>query len=328
MSLGLNLENHDKLLNPPSQEAISQLWWSIFLLEHLLCAMTSRPSSISRFTIRPPVPCEEDEYELDLIRQIFRDESIRRTKLKWTLEANTGELSWIQQMRPSKSIFFFHLVDLAILEHQVGRMLSLNFIEGDCDYVKAHIVYHSKKLSNWLGNLHPAFRFVDEGGDLCVKRSSREQVTLALRYFNARVVLFRYGLEGKQQENPATSQFITDFAIECMRSSLQVVSILPEEVDVDWLHHTTPRWEIPHFLNQAVGILFRYVSAEYRTAAYQTSVHPCGKIHYSEHPEHREELLLACTKAYNWLCELASTDAASQQALEEYGSLISGSTGI
>jgi hypothetical protein len=215
--------------------------------------------SISAF---PPIPfCEAHFNELEA-QQLLSDTGLREEKLRWAIYLKDADLEsrnrWLQTIEPTPALFYFHFMDLSIITHAAVR--AIYTLSKDRHTGQGEIPLYQKKLHTWLAHLQEPFAFTDNNNKLEVARDSREQVSLAMAYYSAQIILSRPCLtrpdmkEGTNIRFPR-SRFGNDTAKTCIHSAAALISILPDGPDTRWLLRMTPWLCVLHFIMQAVTVL-------------------------------------------------------------------------
>lgn len=302
LSLGVNLRLTDDKTHDGSKEARCRLWWSIYSLEHLLTSMHGRASCIgeSLCAVPPPVPLEEETFDQPEVQRLLQDRTYRETRLRPTLFESLNQLkggpSWTAVCRPCPSLFFYYLVDLALISQAVlNKVYSIEGVREGTSQTEYRLQIYSLRMDRWLSNLPADYTFiVSESGPWHVNHAqlddesspfTRERICLAMNYYSARITLCRPCLSqahthnhppnnnssGTNATKPANdtqspeetsphAQFRSDMATHCLQAACSLISILPETPDVTWLARVTPWWSVLHFLMQATTALLLSLS--------------------------------------------------------------------
>ncbi|KAJ5202893.1 hypothetical protein N7449_004972 [Penicillium cf. viridicatum] len=299
IALGLNLRITNKKFDSESNAARTRLWWSIFYLEHILSIMTGRVSCIGDGScpVGPPQPL------------------------------NNSECS-VPHLEPSPSIYFFHLVDLSFITQAItNRVYSTGILRHSWSQVESRIDLYGKKMDQWVSGLHPYFAFEGNQSDLFPGSKSYCQVSLALHYYGARIVLNRPCLTRPDIDQASgirfsRSLFGNNSALACIRASLALLNVLPNRPDTDWGRFVATRWCFLHFLMQATTVLLLQTSigpVPVKTKKDTTTEICAGAPGTTESPD---IIIAAVKKALRWLHCLGGTDEASRRAFELCNSCI------
>ncbi|GKZ26885.1 hypothetical protein AbraCBS73388_003274 [Aspergillus brasiliensis] len=347
ISLGINLRFVDDRTQYPAKEARIRLWWSIFLLEHLLTAITGRVSCVGEsLSATPlPIPFEEEAFARPDVLPLFQDSVSRMNRLKLTLlqteeEARASE-SWLASCEPSPSLFFHCSVDLAAIGQDIINNVYGIQALNDCDsQFEQQIRKYSSILDIWLSKVPEAYRFTSvhsDEVDISSDNNSqweRERISLAMSYYSTRIMLCRPCLThtgsplSTQSPNPAVAQhacpnsrpnsssrtqFRSSMALMCVRSARSLLAFLPRTPDIMWITAMTPWWCILHYIMQATTAILCHLSSW-----------PPGP---SEHPAHPifsdlESTVREIKKAMRWLHHMAYRHAAPGRAFRQCNSIL------
>ncbi|PWY77083.1 C6 transcription factor [Aspergillus heteromorphus CBS 117.55] len=346
VSLGINLRFVDDRTQYPAKEARGRLWWSIFLLEHLLTAVTGRASCVgeSLSSTPLPIPFDEDKFGRPDVLPLLQDSSLRSSRLKLTLlqteEEARATAAWLATCEPSSSLFFHCTVDLAIITQAVlYKIYSIQGLRDRASQVEQRIHRYNDILDIWVSKVPEPYRFITGTNDQfdASDRDSnytREQLSLAINYYSARITLCRPCLSHAGATKPSSlspdggtsssrrnsrstshprSQFRYEMAIICIRSACNLLAVLPDTPDILWLSSVTPWWCILHYIMQATTAILIHLSSW-----------PPGPARRSRSISHEDStqcvftdmstLVRKTKKALHWLNHMAVSHTASRRA--------------
>ncbi|KAJ5109690.1 hypothetical protein N7532_002335, partial [Penicillium argentinense] len=284
LSLGINLRHTDYRLHDGSKEARSRLWWSIYILEHLLTSMHGRASGVgeSLCSVPPPLPVEEESFDDPEIQDLLQNSKFRESQLRPTLFESHMErkkkTTWIKTHEPCPALFFFHLVDLTLIAQAVlNKIYSIEGLREGTSQTEYRLQKYGSRMDRWRSKIHPSYQFnpPDAGPWQIIPNLddesipyARERVCLAMNYYSARITLSRPCLTQTHSipsgsPSPGTTpaepsrhaKFRTELATTCLQAACSLISVLPKEPDESWLVHMTPWWSVLHFLMQATTAL-------------------------------------------------------------------------
>lgn len=326
IALGLNLRRTSNKFDSESSESRKRLWWSIFHLEHLLSVMTGRVSCLGdgSCSAPPPLPTGISEYGVPGVSQFGNEPLAQDCGIQWTIyqrhEQIGAQQACLKSVPSSPSLYFFYLVDLSLIMHAItNRVYSTDVFQDGWAQIKSRIGLYSEKMDQWLSGLHASLAFEDIHGNTFPRSNSCYQVSLALHYYSARIVLNRPCLTRPQIDSKSGirfphSQFHNNTALACLRASLALINILPDQTETGWVYNTTSWWSFLHFLMQATIIMLIHMSVGSvpmragKGANVETGE---GAVGISESPE----IVLAATKkALHWLHCLGGSDEAARRA--------------
>ncbi|KAF9886445.1 hypothetical protein FE257_011477 [Aspergillus nanangensis] len=207
LSLGINLRFEDNRVHYAAKEARSRLWWSIYLLEHLLTALTGRVSCVGEGLSATPLPIPFDEEALGHpeAAPLFQDQALRLQRLKMTLlqteEESRAAAAWLATCPPSASLIFHCLVDLAtITQAVINKIYSIQGLRERPSKLDQRIRRYKQIMDTWRAKLPQCCRFTESPDSDRLSLSlddsdsspfKRERVRLALAYYSARITLCR-----------------------------------------------------------------------------------------------------------------------------------------
>lgn len=317
IALGLNLRRTSKKHDSESNETRKRLWWSIFHLEHLLSVMTGRVSCLGdgSCSAPPPLPTGILEYGVPGVSQFGHEPLAQACDIQWTIyqrhEQIGAQQACLKSVALSPSLYFFYLVDLSLIMHAItNRVYSTDVFQDGWAQIKSRIGLYSEKMDQWLSGLHASLAFEDIHGNKFPRGKSCYQVSLALHYYSARIVLNRPCLTRPQIDSKSGirfphSQFHNNAALACLCASLALINILPDQTETGWVYNTTSWWSFLHFLMQATIIMLIHMSVG------SVPTRAEGAVGSSESPE----IVLAATKkALHWLHCLGGSDEAARRA--------------
>lgn len=208
ISLGINLRLTDDKTHNASKEARCRLWWSIYSVEHLLTSMHGRASCVgeSLCAVPAPTPLEEETFDQPEVHRILHDRTYRETQLRPTLFESLNQLkkstSWTAACTPSQSLFFYYLIDLALISQAVlNKVYSIEGVREGASLAEYRLQIYGLRMDRWLSNLPPSYTFiVPNSGPWHLNHAelddesapfTRERVCLAMNYYSARITLCR-----------------------------------------------------------------------------------------------------------------------------------------
>lgn len=327
VALGLNLRMSNPRVDPESKEARKRLWWSIVFIEHRLSVMTGRVSCLGDglTSATPLLPLE------GLDQMGHEKLSIERT-IQWTIcqqhEQIEPQQAWLKNLAPGPSLHFFYLVDLTLVAHAItNRFYSTDIFQNDWSQIESQIRLNSNLMDRWVSGLHVSLRFEDNDGNILPGSKSHYQVSLALNYYSARIILnrpcfTRPEFDEKNSIRFRNSGFGDNSALTCLHASLSLVSVLPDQPDAYWAYHVAPWWSVLHFLMQATTVLLIFLLVgPVPMRADEGGSSETGRC-AARTAESLKVVLTATKKALHWLHYLGRTDEASRRAFELCNSFV------
>ncbi|RDK41079.1 hypothetical protein M752DRAFT_294745 [Aspergillus phoenicis ATCC 13157] len=322
--LGINLRFMDDRTQYPAKEARIRLWWLIFLLEHLLTAITGRVSGTdeSPSATPLPIPFEEESFGRSDVSPLLQESSLRMNRLKPTLlqtdEEARASISWQGSCEPSPSLFIHCIVDLvAIGQNLINKVYIVQGIRDGASQVEQRIRKYDSILDIWLSKVPEAYRFTSIDGDpvdIPGENNTpwrREHISLAMSYYSIRIMLCRLCLThrrpplGRQTPDPAVPQ--------SSRPNSRCNFGCRTQLHIMWLATTAPWWCILHYIMQATTAILLHLYS--------------WPSELSEHPAHNVAFdlqIMTCVikKALRWLHHMAYKYAVSQRAFRQCNSIV------
>jgi hypothetical protein len=237
------------------------------------------------------------------------------SSIQWTifLQQPEAQHETLRTMAPNHSLYFFCLIDLIFISHTATNHIYNN-VHDETKHVRRLIGLYNKKMDQWCSGLPNSMRFQELNDNRARSNMNPYQASLSLHYYSARIVLNRpcFSLP-KSNEKTGIRAFRShlerDSALICLRSSLAMISLLPDQPDADWAYRIAPWWTFLHFLVQATTILLLHMSVEDFKIC-QTGE---GSAKYTDS---LAGVIAASEKAMNWLLCLKGTDEAAKRAFE------------
>ncbi|KAJ5982088.1 hypothetical protein N7451_012188 [Penicillium sp. IBT 35674x] len=315
IALGLNLSRKNVASVASSGEARTNLWWAVVRLEHLLSVMTGRVSCLGDTSSSAPPPNPVLSYSGHLNHQPITEPHSQLEDLRWSIYLNEEQIQsqndLLKFTTPSPSLYFFYVIDLSMITHAItNRVYATDVSRTGWGIVESRISLYSKKMDLWLKSLHPSFNFQGgEPSELLASRSSF-QISLALHYYSARITLYRPCLsrpafDKESGTRLARSRFSNVSTLACLRASLAVIMLLPDEPNLTWCYEALHWWELLHILSQATVILLLDISI---------GPAPSRPGEAAVRRESTEHVLNCAKKGIAWLHCLGRTSEAAQRA--------------
>ncbi|KAL3465179.1 fungal-specific transcription factor domain-containing protein [Aspergillus heterothallicus] len=328
ISLGINLRFKDDKTHHASKEARCRLWWSIFLLEHLLTSITGRISGCGEGLSAALLPIPFDERtntRRPSLNNIFHDTHLQTARLQLTIYQNEDEAriasDWLVRCEPSPMLFFHYIADLSIIAQTViNSVYSIQGLRQSPNQLEERLHKHSKSMDIWLHKIPECYRFSLSADDDRFHiepdaKFARERITIAIHYYSARITLCRPCLSHtpcslqKARDPRSKSSFRATMTLSCLRAACSLLSILPEKPDTVWLMTVTPWWAILHYIMQAMTALLIGLST-CATSDKETNTDDQNKV-----PSLTRGMLVNETrKAFVWLHHMAFSSRAARRA--------------
>jgi hypothetical protein len=108
---------------------------------------------------------------------------------------------------------------------------------------------------NWLSRLPAEFQFGDFDN---ARPFIRQRVSLAFHFYTTKLVISQPCLRRLAHQvlgAPSPSSVCDIMATTCVESAQQMLDILPEEPDVNWLYEASPWWCVLHYVMQSTTVI-------------------------------------------------------------------------
>lgn len=325
-TMGLNLRNESKPLNPPSKEARYRVWWALYMLDLGLCVMTGRPPSCNdEFCTTPlPVPFEEETFtEATYTRHLMKDNEARGIFMEALGLGRSGYLtsestspdtpgqslpspgrqceqiasSAVGALEPNPSLYSLHVIDLCLI---VRETIDTLYAPGAARMMwretEVAISTLNGKIDAWLTRLPVAFQFTQN-----TREFERERTNMAFYFHSAKILITQPCFSRQIRPTLGTeiaSNFCESMANACVDLAVQMLELLPEHLDSSWVYRVSPWWCMSHLLMQPVSIIL----TELLLAKPATTK--------------RRKLLEVLSQATRWLAELSTRDPTFQRSVK------------
>lgn len=332
LSLGINLRLTDDRTHNASKEARCRLWWSIYCLEHLLTSMHGRVSGVgeSLCSVAAPIPIDEEYFDQPDVQRLFQDHRMRDSQLRLTVFESVNihtppnaSTNWTSQCNPSSSLFFYYLVDLALISQAVlNKVYSIEGVREGSSQTEYRLQRYSTLMDRWLAKLPSNYQFtIPSSGPWHLNHPklddssgpyARECICLAMTYFSSRITLCRPCLSHSHSHTPGDSRtkLFSGLATQCLQAACALVSILPETPDISWLARVTPWWSILHFLMQATTALLLGLSH----ASVSNNGDSSSRMSVPLSENDLGAAIIETRKVFFWIHAMAAVDPAARRA--------------
>ncbi|PLB39690.1 putative C6 transcription factor [Aspergillus candidus] len=324
VTMGLNLRSESSSIAPVSKETRYRVWWSLYMLDSLLCVMTGRPpSSSDDYRTTPlPLPFREEDFLEERVALLIDDHDARilfmetllgrgpgksTTEGATTLETMGHPLTHIGRqceqlvftaMEPltPNSHYFLYLVDLTLtVRESVDTIYAPGAARKSWREIETAIAVLNGKVDAWHSRLSPAYHFSQGTPGLEQQRTS-----LAFHFYSTKILISQPCLSRLTRHGPGaetSGSFCDTMADVCVNAATQMIELFPELPDPTWVYHVSPWWCILHFLIQPLTVLL--IELLLRSKA--------GTV------QHRAVLKQVC-KVTRWLSQLSTKDSYYQRA--------------
>lgn len=328
--MGLNLRSESSIIDHLSKEIRYRVWWTLFMLDTVLCVMTGRPPSIGEtFCSTPlPLPYTEEEFSNEHIMKLITDQEARNALMSSLLSAEPAiaaresmvnhthsaqldskgkQVEWkAQTFAPNVSLYFLYAVDLALLTREaVETLYAPRAKRRSWLETEIQISTLNRNADRWLSRLPTEFHFIELDAS---QPFARERASLAFRFYTTKLIISQPCLRHLANLPIATfpGAVCDTMAALCVQVAGQILDLLPDEVDTAWLYEISPWWCVLHHIMQSSTILLIALFMRIRPVV-----------------SNADNIAEKVKKATRWLNSMSAKDTSSQRAWLIYMDLLS-----
>lgn len=324
VAMGLNRRIESDSIVHLSKEIRYRVWWALFMLDTLLCVVTGRPPTITEYfrTTPLPLPYREEDLVKEGIAQLISDQNARNALLASLLSSypptpepsttttetphsasfgssnrtETAAQLIVDTPAPNISLSFLYTVDLAFLLREVIKTLYAPGAIRSWQEIEMAILTFNTHTDDWLSRLPRAFHFGELDAD---RLFIRQRTSLGFQFYTTKLLISQPCLRRLARPLPDTppSSVCVTMASICVQVACQMLDMLPDEMDVNWLDGVSPWWCILHYMMQSTTVLLEELFAR----ALPGSTEAAG-------------LADRVQKAIRWLRAMSTNDPSSQRA--------------
>lgn len=325
MTMGLNLRIETDSITHFSRELRYRVWWALYLLDTVLCEMTGRPPIAGHTvcTTPLPIPFVEEDIEQERVVQMVTNPGARSAFFNSLLsdshalpkgplafkgsEQLSGKEKHVEQkpdytaaekLSPNASLYFLYAVDLAhLLQRAVDAIYVPSLARQSWHEVEAAISIFNNHADNWLLRLPMEFQITAASN--LTQQFAQQRVGLARRYYATKMIILQPCIRHLSQPSMASTPGVLceGMAAICVQIAGQMIDLLPEIGDTNWLSGVAPWWFILHNVMQATTILLTELLT--RTAP---------------HTPEAANIATKLKRAIEWLHTMSARDQSSRRA--------------
>ncbi|KAJ5982341.1 hypothetical protein N7451_012441 [Penicillium sp. IBT 35674x] len=322
ITMGINLRHNNKSISPLSKETRYRLWWTLVIIETILCEMTGRPpcTGVNSCTTPLPVPYPEEDFDDERVTKLITDHMIRNTAAISILqnsssisldsiittgvqsEANYGikveaETAG-EALIPNSSQCLLYTIELSLLMRDaVATLYSPTAGQKSWHGIEIALCTLNNDADRWLSRLPAELQFKDLHPD---QQFLRQRVRLAFQFYSTKLVISQPCLrplaDGLSEMKPIV-MLRENMATMCVRMASLMLDVLPDKPDVAHLDKLPPWCVVFHYLMQSTVVLL----VELFTRAQAGKPEAVG-------------ILKKTGKATGWLEMMSSRDHSSKRA--------------
>lgn len=308
-----------------SKEIRYRVWWSLYIVEHLLSVMTGRPSCIvdSGCTTPLPVPFDETDFQKEEVARLISSGSRSNSSqlermavcsntpsLNSSLDSDSNEAAanpkeadmnradYLKSLPPCMSMYFLQQTTLtSISKRTTAKLYGPENVQSPWASTEFTIQSLMLELDSWFMNLPSAYDFTSTHTSQC---PMNQRVGLALLFYSTKIGITRpclCRLDGALSQGDRAYEFCTKTAAECVESACHMLTLFPDAPDVALLYKASPWWCILHYLMQATTVLLLELAFK------------------AQHvPEKKSTVSKAAKKAVEWLSTMSKSNLAAERA--------------
>ncbi|KAJ5160694.1 uncharacterized protein N7482_007698 [Penicillium canariense] len=331
VAMGLNLRSETESIAQVSKETRYRVWWALFMLDIVLCAMTGRPPSTETFfcTTPLPIPYIEEDFETEGVVQLIGDLSIRNNLLTALLisggggtpkssdastdythgattsskkgkEAEQTANSLTDTITPNISLHFLYGVDLAFLMRDaIQTLYAPGTTRRSWIEMEVAISNLNAQADHWLSRLPAEFHFTKLDAP-STDPFVRQRISLGFRFYTTKLIISQPCLRHLAYQVPGSGPsgaLCGTMAAMCVQVASAMLNMLPSEPDAPWLFGISPWWCILHYIMQSMTILLIELFARTQPGTPEAA-----------------RLVAKVQKAARWLREMSTKDQSSHRA--------------
>ncbi|KAJ5617368.1 hypothetical protein N7537_002482 [Penicillium hordei] len=317
-SLGINLKSSCQKMSGVSKEIICRIWWCLYTVEHTLCSMTGRATSISTnmYTTQLPLPFDEHHLSQPPATLFLENFDIRQRRVdmamtspyirypdrRQTEDAFAGR-SWLHSLPVTPSLYFLYYCDLTVVNQEIlDHIYSAESATVSWDNIKGGISRLKTTVDAWLSTLPPGLDFTSINDEN--EKTYWAKTNLAFHYHSTRIILGRPCLcrhTPHQADRPRRSfddrGFSHDMAVMTLESAINMLDLLPDEPNTTHIYRFCPWWCFLHYLMQTATVIILELS-----------------FHCVHMPDRGSSLVQSAKKSVRWLYMMSTHCIASHRA--------------
>jgi hypothetical protein len=272
VGLGLHVRNDDRAASIVKKEVLSRIWWGLYSLERILCAITGRPSvgTEAWCSVAFPLPISGEEIDEDRIRAQFGERPQAEYRVIFTTSetssASSTSRSYGQPPEAANSgSYLTCTVKLGMITHKVlMELYSPNVISRSWKEIQQTILSMSEELDAWATQLPPGFNFYhDTPGEPTMRPECN---MLRIYYHSAQILITRPCLcridRRIVNQTQSSNKFNQKMAASCVSAAKALTALLPQDLSGGGLrvYEVFPWWVAVHYIMQAFAILMLEIS--------------------------------------------------------------------
>ncbi|CAI6339597.1 unnamed protein product [Periconia digitata] len=284
LAAGLHLRNDDPSTPSAQNETMINTWWSLQVIESLLCSIIGRPCVIPDQECTVPLPRA-------LGASPPRPNSSTGRMSKSSRDGSDTVTS---------ASFLGAWVTIALLTQEaLSKLYSPRATTDSWHIIQGDITSLMRRLDRWAVNSRLAGTSTMTTP---TEETHRNKQLLAFQYQSAKILITRpclCRLQGYKELNEELSELKKGAAASCVSAALAMAQLLPDDPhNLQAAYFQIPWWSIIHNIMQAVAVLLL-----------KMSFGPLHTVHEGQH------IVTSVQKLVKWLEILKSTSQVAGRAL-------------
>ncbi|KAH7091380.1 fungal-specific transcription factor domain-containing protein [Paraphoma chrysanthemicola] len=257
LALGLHLRNEDPAAGESRKEALVHTWWNLHSIECLVSTITGRPPVIAFEDCTVPLPRSFPGEHHESPRA-SRQASRRRTEYT-SPQSSTPSLASdsSKHVPPFGHYLIGHIKVTLIVQKALLNLYSPRTAAQSWEFIQGKISEMLTELEEWATTALPDGRYGI--GKKEKNKHEREQFLLKTDYWSTKMLITRPCLcrieRRIRNESSTSASFNTTSAEACVEAALEMVKLLPDHPDLDFLYSTGPWWAMIHIIMQSMAVL-------------------------------------------------------------------------
>jgi hypothetical protein len=273
VGLGLHVRNDDRTASAVKKEILSRIWWGLYSLERILCAITGRPSvgTEAYCSVAFPLPISGDEIDEERIQAQFgsRPQDGRGNAFSPSDTSSASSSHGMeQQADPANSgSYLTCTIKLGMITQKaLNNLYSPTTISISWKEAQQRIVNLTDELETWAARLPPGFNFHQNTPGEQTMRVERNM--LRIYYYSAKILISRPCLCRIDRriinQTQTSSDLNKKMAANCVTAAKALTALLPDDMSDKGrrIYEVFPWWTAVHYIMQSLAVLMLEISYE------------------------------------------------------------------
>jgi hypothetical protein len=271
VGLGLHVRNDDRTASALKKEILSRIWWGLYSLERMLCAITGRPSvgTEAFCSVAFPLPISGDEVDEERIQAQFgtRPQDGRANAFSpFDMSSASSSVGINYQVEAANSgSYLTCTIRLGMITQKaLNTVYSPAIISVSWKDIQTRIMNLSEELEAWAARLPSSFDFRHSGpGE---QNMGVERRILQIYYYSATILISRPCLCRIDRRIKSQTQVSHDLnqrmAANCVAAAKGLTNLLPTDMGNGGrlIYKVFPWWAVVHYVMQSLAVLLLKIS--------------------------------------------------------------------